>query len=209
MLRMGAELRQGNLILVLPVEIVFFHRILRKAFHVPMHGRLRAARFIWLEIPAVAWVPPSLVQPRKKPNPSFSKAKIKASGQSACLTLRLSPLEPTWSAEDPRWPRASWQHVFLGSKITSLFPWGYIISGLVKDQALFQNNQSTSQAFPGLYWTHLILTSTALVFTSPFIFLCLPTVICREGSSGSLGMVWSSDFLVKEAGSCSPVDYAL
>lgn len=101
MLRMGVELRRGNLILVLRVEVVFFHRIQRKAFHGPMRGRLCAARFIWMEIEAVAWVPPSLVQPWRKSNPIFSKAKIKASGQSICFILRLSPLEPT-STEDPR-----------------------------------------------------------------------------------------------------------
>ena len=63
-----------------------------------------------------------------------------------------------------------WVHVTRWEGRASL-SLGYIISVPEKDQALFQNNQSTSQSFVGFWW---VLPLTNPLPRSPGSFVCYP-----------------------------------
>ena len=118
--------------------------------------------------------PVSLCPAMEKSDHVISKAKTKASVQSFCISLKLSPLKPMPSAAAQVVARSAWSHVpkqettqnawdecvtervraSLGGREKetergSLFPWNYISFMFGTVQVLFQNDQSTSKVFKG------------------------------------------------------------
>ena len=114
------------------------------------------------------------ILPQNKSYCVLSKAKTKASVQSFCISLKLSPLKPMPSAAAQVVARSAWSHVpkqettqnawdecvtegmraSLGGREKetergSLFPWNYISFMFGTVQVLFQNDQSTSKDFKG------------------------------------------------------------
>lgn len=84
---------------MLLVEIMSFHRIMRQAFHGPMHGGLWCGKIYSGEIrrlplPLDFQCPISIRPTMEKVHLVFVKAKTKASVQGFFATLKLSPVQP-------------------------------------------------------------------------------------------------------------------
>ena len=148
---------------LLPVPVVSLHGNLEKHSEDQCVGDCGVARFIRIKIEGCPWISnvSSLsILPQKKTNLVFIKTKTKASVQCPCFILKLGPSEPMWSVEAlvaarPPWLR--WREpareraelIFPGKREKVLCSLGLQYLRLGKDQELFQDNQSTSQAFTG------------------------------------------------------------
>ena len=89
---------------VLLVESRLSHMITRKAFQGPMNGRLWCGKVFSgknRSCSCVSNVPSLSILLWKKSSVTLSKAKAKASIQSFCFVLKLSPSEPIQSATVP------------------------------------------------------------------------------------------------------------
>lgn len=140
--------------LVLLVENGFFHRIVRKASEGPTHRRLERQNLFEMQnqrsSPSgspVSHVCPSTIE---KANLVCVKAKPKASAQSFCFILKLSPLEPTRSAAGPGGcsevrtcmdEQASTGQRQTGRQRKNALSQGLYFPGLGENQALFKNNK--------------------------------------------------------------------
>ena len=81
---------------VLSMEIRLVHGIERKALQGPTHGRLWCGNMVYLRrnLPLGFQFPIYLCHTLENLNLAFRTAKTKASVQSFCFILKLSPLEP-------------------------------------------------------------------------------------------------------------------
>ena len=165
-----------------------------------MHGRLWCGKMIYSRgnLPLGFQCPIPSTPPWKKSNPVLSEATAKASVQSFCFILKLSPLEPTPSAVGPdscqvhvvprSQARESVQMQGASAspgrqeKRDSLLPWDYITLGLGWTMCFFKRTNQLPKLSQAFWWVHSLVRLEASVVKH--LTHALQQSSTREGEGG-------------------------